>query len=135
ARRDVDNRADILFAPIYARATSLQAGTEDVFVSQLTYAFGLLGQRWRTGWNVYYTTSNERLAPRLQGDLVGRSIFDLDRIDAGAFLAWIHPWVEPGIEVRRIEYTEASKPRNDYEATIVAMTLTRRFGSASLSQP
>jgi hypothetical protein len=29
--------------------------------------------------------------------------------------------------VRRIEYTEPTLPANDYDATIVAFTVTRRF--------
>jgi hypothetical protein len=132
ARRDLDNRADILFAPQYARATSLQSGTEDVLVSQLTYAFGLVGQRWETGWNVYYIASSQKIGVPDHQAIAGRSRYDLDRIDAGAFITWRHAWVEPSIEVRRIEYTEPGFQTNDYQATIVAFKLTKRFGAAGM---
>jgi hypothetical protein len=131
-RRDLDNRADIDFAPSYARATSVQSGSEDVLVSQLTYDFGLAGERWQSGWNVYYVQSDQQLRPRFAGDLVGRTAFDLDRVDAGAFLTWVHPWVEPTVEVRRIDYNEPGHPRNDYQATIIVVKLTRRFGTSAI---
>lgn len=129
ARRDLDNRADILFAPSYAPSTSVQSGSEDVLVSQLTYDLALAGQRWQTGWNVYYVRSSQTLRPRLENGLQGRTSFDLHRVDAAVFLAWRHPWIEPSIEVRRIEYGEPALSRNDYSATIVALKLTRRFGA------
>ncbi len=129
ARRDLTDSADILIAPTYAKTTSLQAGSEDILASQLAYDFGLLGQRWSTGWNVYWVNSEQVLRPRLETSGGARTHYDLSRIDAGAFLSWHHPWVEPGIAVRRIEYTEPQLPRNDYDATIVEITLTRRFGT------
>jgi hypothetical protein len=130
ARRDLDNRADILFAPRFVRATSFQGGTEDVVVSQLTWDFGLVGQRWTTGWTLYWVASDERLRPRVENDLRGRTRFALDRVDGGAFLTWRHPWLEPTVEVRRVEYGEPELSRNDYDATIVTLKLTKRFGGA-----
>ncbi|HXJ33776.1 MAG TPA: hypothetical protein VMS22_07010 [Candidatus Eisenbacteria bacterium] len=130
ARRDLDNRADILFAPRYAQATSLQSGTENVLVSQLTYAFGLAGQRWESGWNVYYIQTSQAVGVPGHEQIAGRSRLDLDRIDAGAFLTWRHAWIEPSIEVRRIDYTESGFEANDYRATIVSFKLTKRFGAA-----
>jgi hypothetical protein len=128
ARRDLDNQADILFAPRWVRDTSLQQGSEDVVVSQLTWDFGLGGQRWTTGWTFYWVASDETLRPRFEADLRGRTRFDLDRVDGGAFLTWRHSWLEPTVEVRRIEYTQEDLTRNDYDATIVTLKLTKRFG-------
>jgi hypothetical protein len=130
ARRDLDDTADILFAPAFAAVTSAQGGSEDVVASQLAYDFGLFGQRWATGWTLSWVDSDQTFRPRLEPGGGPHTRFDLSRIDAGAFLAWHHPWIEPGIEVRRIEYTEPQLPRNEYQATIVALTLTRRFGTA-----
>ena len=48
-------------------------------------------------------------------------------MDAGAFLTWHWRIVEPGIEVRRIDYGERVLSGNDYRATIVTLTLTRRW--------
>jgi hypothetical protein len=131
ARRDLDDSADILLAPAFAATTSLQAGSEDIVASQLVYDFGLAGQRWATGWTVSWVQSDQRLRPRLEPGGGERTRFDLGRIDAGAFLSWRHPWIEPAIEVRRIEYAEPQLPRNEYDATIVALTLTRRFGTST----
>ena len=66
----------------------------------------------------------ENLAP----GLVGRKIFDLDRIDAGMFVLLRHRWIEPAVEFRYIDYEERVLSANDYRATIVALKLTRRFG-------
>jgi hypothetical protein len=132
ARRDVDNQADIYLAPSAARTASVQIGTEDVFVSQIAYEFTAVGQRWEAGSNVYWVTSDDRLRPRLEtsrGD--GRTRFALDRVDGGVFLAWRHRWVEPSVEVRVVDYEEPVLPRNDYQATIVVLSLTRRFGTAA----
>jgi hypothetical protein len=129
ARRDLDNRADILFAPRYTRTTSFQSGTEDVLVSQLTYAFGLVGQRWETGWNVYYVASGQKLGPAFEPGLPQSTRYDLDRIDGGVFLTWRTSWIDPTIEVRRIDYTEPTLSRNDYDATIAVFKLTKRFGA------
>lgn len=126
--RDLENRADILLAPLYARTRSLQNGSEDVLVSELRYDFGGLGQRWSTGWDVSWVVVENTLRPRLEpAGLGGRTRFDLDRIDGGAFLTLHHRLVEPSIEFRMIEYDERVLPRNDYRATIVAFKLTRRF--------
>ncbi len=126
-RRDVDSEADILIAPLYGRALSLQAGTEDVFVSELRYDFVVRGLRWSTGWDVAYVNADTTLRPRLERGLLGRSFFDLDRIDGGAFLVLRHRWIEPAIEFRMIDYNERVLPRNDYRATIVAFKLTKRL--------
>lgn len=131
ARRDVDNQADLLLAPRFVRVTSLQAGTEDVLISQLAYDFGLVGQRWTTGWNVNWASSDEHLRPRLETDGGARTRFALDRVDGGVYLTWRHAWVEPSIEVRVVDYAEPTLPRNDYRATIVTVSLTRRFGTAA----
>lgn len=69
------------------------------------------------------------LRPRLEADGRTETFFDLQRADGGWFLTWRHRWVEPTIEVRRIEYTEPVLPPNDYSATIVAFKLTKRFGA------
>jgi len=127
ARRDLDDSADILLAPAFGTTTSLQAGSEDVVASQMSYDFGLAGQRWSTGWTFSWADSEQTLRPRLETGGGQRTRFDLSRIDAGAFLTWHHRWLEPGIEVRRIVYNEPSLPANDYDATIVAFTVTRRF--------
>lgn len=126
-RRDLDMSNLILIAPRYRPQTSLQRGSEDVVTSTLTYDFTLLGYGWQTGWNVAWVQSDDTLAPSFEPGLPASERWDLDRVDAGAFLTFRHPWVEPGIEVRRITYEEPSRPRNDYDATIVLFRLTRRF--------
>ncbi len=126
-RRDLDTSDAILVAPRYVPRTSFQRGSEDVVTSTLTYDFTLLGHGWSTGWNVAWVNSETTLAPGFEAGLPARAPWDLSRIDAGAFLTFRHPWIEPGIEVRRIEYTEPSRARNDYDATIVLFRLTRRF--------
>jgi hypothetical protein len=132
AFRDLDNRADVLPAPRFAATTSLQSGTEEVFLTQLAWDFSLIGQRWTTGWNLTYFDSNQALRPRLETVRpAGATVFDIDRVDGGLFLTWHHAWIEPSIEVRRIEHTERDRAGNDYRATIVALSLTRRFGSAA----
>ena len=128
-RRDRDDQADILLAPAYGRTLSLQAGTEDVLVSELRYEFRLRGLAWAAGWDVAWVNADTRLLPNLEPGLAGRRIFDLDRIDGGAFLLLRHRWVEPAVEFRMVEYEERVLRRNDYRATIVAVKLTRRFGS------
>ena len=129
-RRDRDDQADILLAPLYGRTLSLQAGTEDVVVSELRYDFTLRGLAWAAGWDVAWVNADTRLRPNLEPGLAGRKVFDLDRIDGGVFLLLRHRWVEPAIEFRMIDYDERALPANDYRATIVALKLTRRFGSA-----
>jgi hypothetical protein len=93
----------------------------------MSYDFGLAGQRWSTGWTVSWTSSNQTLRPRLESGGGVRTHFDLSRIDAGAFLTWHHRWLEPGITVRRIQYAEPTLPANAYDATIVELTVSRRF--------
>jgi hypothetical protein len=127
-RRDLDNRANILLAPLYGRTLSLQTGTEDVFVSELRYDFATLGQTWSTGSNVAYVNSSSTMRPRLEPGLLGRTSFDLDRVDGGTFLTWHYKLFEPSIEFRMIDYNERVLPRNDYRATILAFKVTKRFG-------
>ncbi|HJQ83942.1 MAG TPA: hypothetical protein VKA21_07700 [Candidatus Binatia bacterium] len=126
-RRDVDAEADIVFPPLYARALSLQAGSEDVLTSELRFDFERFGQRWSTGWNVAWVLVENRLRPRLEPGLAGRRLFDLDRIDGGAFLAWHHRVIEPSVEFRLIDYGERVLPRNDYRGTMLVFKLTRRW--------
>jgi hypothetical protein len=131
-RRDLDGQADILLAPLYGRTLSLQAGTEDVVVSELRYDFRLRELDWATGWDVAWVKGDTSLRPNLESGLAGRKAFDLDRIDGGAFLLLRHPWIEPSLEFRMIDYNERVLPRNDYRATIVAIKVTRRFGPGKL---
>ena len=127
-RRDLDDEADILLAPAYRPTLSLQRGTENVFLSQLRWDFGLGGQRWSTGWDVAYVTADTTLRPRLEpGGPAGSKFFDLDRIDGGAFLELHHRWIEPSIEFRMIDYNERVLPENDYRATILLFKLTKRL--------
>lgn len=130
-RRDLSDEGDILLAPLYARALSLQNASEDVFVSELRYDFAVRGLRWSTGWDVAYVDADTTLRPNFEpGSLAGRKLFDLDRIDGGAFLVFHHRWVEPAVEFRMIEYNERVLPRNDYRATIIALKLTKRWGAS-----
>jgi hypothetical protein len=126
-RRDLDNRADILLAPLYARTPSVQEGSEDVFVSELRWDFSRLGQRWSTGCDVAYVNVENTLRPHLEPGLAGHGFFDLDRVDGGAFLALHHRIIEPSIEFRMIDYDERVLPRNDYRATILVFKLTKRW--------
>jgi hypothetical protein len=126
-RRDVDHRADIVLAPLYARTLSLQAGSEDALATELRWDFRLLGQRWSTGGDVAYVKVENRLAPRLEPGLVGDTLYDLDRVDGGAFVTLVHRLIEPSVEVRVIDYSERVLPRNDYRATILTFKLTKRF--------
>jgi hypothetical protein len=126
-RRDLEDDADILLAPVYARTTSRQNGSEDVFLTELRWDFGLASQRWSTGWDVAYVNANTTLRPRLEPGLAGRQFFDLDRIDGGAFLALHHRLIEPSIEFRMIDYNERVLPRNDYRATMLVFKLTKRW--------
>jgi hypothetical protein len=126
-RRDFDNRADILIAPLYTPTRSLQRGNEDVFTSTLDYDFTLAGQSWSTGWNVAYVNAHNTLAPRFESGMLGLSLFDLDRVDGGTFLTWHNKLLEPSIELRMVDYTERVLPGNDYRATIVALKLRKGF--------
>ena len=130
-RRDLDDRADIAYAPTYVATQASQAGSEDVLTTQITYDFGLFGQRWSTGGHVFYVNSDQHWSPRFEASPGDTMAFDLSRIDGGAFLTFRHAWVEPSIEVRFIDYDEPTLPRNDYRATIVSLTLTKRFGAAA----
>jgi hypothetical protein len=127
-RRDLDDQADILLAPLYSNTLSLQSGSEDVVVSEVRWDFRLRGLDWTAGGNVAWVNAEMRLRPNLEPGLVGKKVFDLDRIDGGAFLTLRHRWLEPAVEFRLIDYDERALPRNDYRATIVAVKLTRRFG-------
>jgi hypothetical protein len=126
-RRDLDNEADILLAPLYDRVLSLQDGTEDVLVTTLRYDFAVVGQRWSTGWDVAWVNADTILRPQLEPGLRGRKFFDLTRIDGGVFLTLHHRLVDPSVEFRMIDYDERVLPRNDYRATILVLKLTRRW--------
>ena len=126
-RRDLNSEADMLIAPVYDRTRSIQDGTENVLVSELRYDFTLGGQRWSTGWDVAYVDADNSLRPNLEPGLAGHARFDLDRIDGGTFLALRHRWVEPSVEFRMIDYHEPALSKNDYRATILVFTLTKRW--------
>ena len=131
-RRDLEDQADILFAPTYVPTTARQAGSEDVLTSQITYDFGLFGQRWATGGHVFYVNSDQHWSPRFEASPGDIMLFELSRIDGGAFLTYRHAWIEPSLEFRIIDYNERVLPQNDYRATIVTVTLTKRFGAAAV---
>ena len=130
-RRDLDDQADISYAPTYVATRATQAGSEDVLTTQVTYDFGLFGQRWSTGGHVYYVNSDQHWSPRFEASPGDTMLFALSRIDGGVFLTFRHAWVEPSLEFRIIDYGERVLPQNDYRATIVAVTLTKRFGTAA----
>src|SRR5205814_1710593 len=115
-RRDLDTSNSILIAPRYQPTASVQAGSEDVIMSTLNYDFKLLGYPWSTGWNLSWFNSDTRLTPSFEPSLPQRGRYDLSRVDAGAFLAFHHPFLEPGIEVRRISYSQEPLSLNDYDA-------------------
>lgn len=125
--RDVDNRSVIYYAPLYARSLSVQRGSEDIVSSELRWDFGLLGQRWSTGWTIAYVDADDTLSPRLEPGLNGYAFYDLDRVDGGTFLTLHHRWLEPTIEFRMIDYNERVLPANDYRATILLFKIGRRF--------
>jgi len=125
--RDYDNRADISAAPLYEQSSSVQDGNEDVFVSVLQYDFALLGQQWSGGWSVSFVDSDSSLRPRLEDDGRMRSVFDLDRIDGGAFFTLYHRLLEPTIEFRMTDYNQNPLTKNDYRATMVVLKATKRF--------
>jgi hypothetical protein len=127
-RRNLDRRADILVAPLYLKSTSVQDGTEDVLSTEARWDFALAGQRLSTGCDLAYVAANDSLRPRLEADAGFQTAYDLNRIDAGAYLTWHHRWLEPGIEVRRIEYDERVLGANDYDATVLVIKVTKRFG-------
>src|SRR6185369_241075 len=133
-RRDLDDQADILYAPAYVATRATQAGSEDVLTTQITYDFALFVQRWSTGGHVYWVNSDQHWSPSFE-TTPGDTRFDLSRVDGGAFLAFRHKWVEPAIEFRIIDYNERVLPQNDYRATIVSFTLTKRFGAGEGSAP
>src|SRR5262249_5325159 len=117
----------ILIAPRYQPTASLQDGTESVVTTTLTYDFKLVGYSWSTGWNMAWFQSNNRLMPSFEPGLPPQGRYDLSRFDGGVFLTFHYPFVEPGIEVRRITYAQAPLSRNDYDATIAVFRLTRGF--------
>lgn len=125
--RDIDNRSDIYYAPLYARSLSIQQGSEDIFTTELQYDFGLFGQQWSVGGNVAYINASNRLAPNLEPGLSGYALYDLDRIDGGGFLTWRAKWFEPSIEFRRIDYNQPAMPANDYRATILLFKIRKAF--------
>jgi hypothetical protein len=117
----------ILIAPRYLPTNSLQDGTESVVTTTLTYDFTLVGYSWSTGWNLAWFQSDNRLMPSFEPGLPPQGRYDLSRFDAGVFLAWHSPFLEPAIEVRRITYSQRPLSLNDYDATIAVFRLTRRF--------
>ncbi len=125
--RTLDTSNLILIAPRYVPRTSLQDATEDVVTTTLTYDFKLIGYSWSTGWNLAWFRSDNRLMPSFEPGLPPQGRYDLSRFDAGVFLAFHHPFLEPAIEVRRITYSQRPLSRNDYDATIAVFRLTRRF--------
>src|SRR5262249_33921502 len=117
----------ILIAPRYQPTFPVQDGNEDVITTPLNYDFRLAGYSWSTGWNLAWFQSNNRLMPSFESGLPPQKRYDLSRFDAGAFLAFHHPFIEPAIEIRRITYRQDPLSRNDYKATIAVFRLTRRF--------
>ncbi len=126
-RRDLDSRADILTAPLYAQTVSEQDGSEDVVTSTLRYDFGFVGQRWSGGWNFMWFDSESTLKPRLETGGGRHTRYDLDRFDTGVFLTLLHGFLEPTVEFRYVDYTQRPLAENDYRATIVVLRATRRF--------
>ena len=61
--------------------------------------------------------------------------YDISRVDGGAYLTFRHAWIEPSVEFRIIDYDERVLPQNDYRATIVSFTLTKRFGAGAEPAP
>ena len=106
-----------------------------MLTTQITYDFTLFGQRWGTGGHVYWVNSDQHWSPRFETGPGDIERFELSRIDGGAFLAFRHKWVEPAIEFRIIDYDERVLPQNDYRATIVSFTLTKRFGAGDAPPP
>jgi hypothetical protein len=126
--REIDQRYDILVAPLYEPASdSVQSGTEQVFTSMLRYDFSAFEQRWATGWNVAFVDSTSTLGPRLETGGGTRTTFDLDRVDGGIFLTLFHRFIEPTVEFRMINYSQSPLGDNDYQTTIVALKLTKRL--------
>src|SRR5262249_57686236 len=113
-KRGRNTRKRIVIAPRYQPMTSLQDGTEGVITTTLNYDFNLVGYPWSTGWNLAWFQSDNRLTPLFEPGLPPRGRYDLSRVDAGAFLAFHHPFLEPAIEVRRITYSQDPLSRNDY---------------------
>jgi hypothetical protein len=125
--RTLDTSNLILIAPRYQPTTSFQDGTEDVVTTTLTYDFTLVGHKWSTGGNLSWFRSDNLLMPSFEPGLPPRGRYDLSRFDGGAFLTFHNRFVDPGIEVRRITYSQDPLSRNDYKATIVVFRLTRSF--------
>jgi len=128
-RRDLQSEADILVAPLYQQRRSLQNGSEDVITSSLTWAFQLLDQSWTTGWTVNWFDSNQSLLPRLETTGSGRTTYDVERVDGSVFLRWLHPWIEPSVAFRYIDYRQRPLDGNDYRATLVTVMLTKRWSN------
>jgi hypothetical protein len=126
--RSVRSAADILTAPTYDTLNSVQSGDENVVQANLTYAFGLVGQRWTTGANFLYAQGHQKLAPKLEPGTGTHTFYDLDRVDGGVFLTLLHPWLEPSLEFRMVNYEQHQMPRNDYRATIIMAKVTKRWG-------
>ena len=126
-RRDYDNRADIYVAPLYERSSSVQDGSEDVFVGTLQYDFSFLGHRWSGGGSLSFVDSDSSMQPRLEDDGRTRSFFDLDRVDGEAFLTLYHRLLEPTVEFRITDYDQNPLTQNDYRSTMVVLKATKRL--------
>jgi len=126
SHRDLDRSGDLRVAPLYGPVTAIERGTEDVLVAQLAYAFEFFAQRWSLGSTVSVAAADQLLRPAFERGR-GRTALDLRRVDGGMWLRLHHPWIEPGIEFRMIDYAERVLPANDYRATIALFTLTRRW--------
>jgi hypothetical protein len=128
SHRNLANDADVYVAPSYDVTTSVQSGTEDVVQADVRYAFGLWGQRWASGANFLYAQGHQKLAPKLEPGPGTHTFYDVDRVDGGIFLTFEHPWLEPSLEFRMVNYEQHQMPRNDYRATIITAKVTKRWG-------
>ncbi|HWP66452.1 MAG TPA: hypothetical protein VNO26_11110 [Candidatus Limnocylindria bacterium] len=126
--RSLANEADIYTAPTYDVINSIQSGDENVVQANVTYAFGLWKQRWTTGADFLYVASRQKLAPKLEPGPGTHTFHDLDRVDGGVFVSLLHPWLEPSLEFRMVNYEQPRMARNDYRATIILAKVTKRWG-------
>lgn len=126
--RSLANEADIYVAPRYGVTNSVQSGSENVVQADVSYAFALLGQRWTSGANFLWAQGHQKLAPKLEPGAGTHTFYDLDRVDGAVFLALLHPWLEPSLEFRMVNYEQHQMPGNDYRAAIVTAKVTKRWG-------
>lgn len=125
--RDVNTRAPIFIAPSFTEQISRYRGSEDIFSSTLSYDFTVAGQKFSYAWAVNFVSSDNQLRPRLERVPKARTLFNLERIDAGTSLVYHYHLIEPAIEVRFIDYSEQVLGANDYGALILNFKLTKRF--------